>query len=357
MSVLQENTEYRDWLVEVKAKIKNSQIKAALKVNSELIRLYWEIGRMIVEKQERSKWGSGFIRQMAKDLKTEFPDMTGFSQRNLYLMRQFYLFYNQELEILHQLGAKFDSHGYGAALLEIPWRHHVLILQKIKDIKAALFYVGKTIENNWSRAVLEYQIETGLFNRQGKAISNFKETLPEPERDLAQQLLKDPYNFEFLTLSEKAKEKELEDKLVQNITDFLLELGKGFAYMGRQFRLKVGSREFSTDLLFYQTKLRAYVIIELKMKEFEPEYVGKLNFYITAVDELVKHEDDKPTIGILLCKKKDNIVVDFSLKDVKKPIGVSDFTYKELPEDIKNILPSESEFKRLIEKQTNKNKK
>lgn len=229
----------------------------------------------------------------------------------------------------------------------------MLILQKIKTIEEALFYIAETIENNWSRAILEYQIETGLYNRQGKAISNFKQTLPKKEGDLAQQLLKEPYKFDFLTLSAKAKEKDLEQKLIEHITQFLLELGKGFAYMGRQFPLKVGKREFRTDLLFYHTKLKAYIIIELKMKEFEPEFIGKLNFYLTSINELVKNDDDKPTIGILLCKNKDNYVVDFSLKDVNKPIGVSEFTYKELPEEIKNVLPSEKEFQNQLNKLEN----
>jgi len=343
-TILQENREYRNWLTEIKSKIKNSQIKAALKVNSELIRLYWEIGRMIVEKQERSKWGSGFIEQMAKDLKAEFPELTGFSKDNLYFMRRFYSFYYSGEKKVEQLVQQFDS------LLNIPWGHHVLILKKIKVVEVALFYIQKITENNWSRAVLEYQIETGLYERQGKAISNFEKTLPQPDSDLAQQLLKDPYNFDFLTLSERAKEKELEDKLIENITNFLLELGKGFAYMGRQFRIKAGQREFKTDLLFYHTKLKSYIIIELKMQEFEPEFIGKLNFYISAIDELIKQDDDKSTIGILLCKSKDDVVVDFSLRDITKPIGVSSFTYRELPDEVKNAIPSEEELKQLINK-------
>jgi len=376
MNNLKLNKEYKNWLIEIKTKIKNSQIKAALSVNSELTHLYWDIGAMITEKQSNSKWGNRLIEQMAKDLKADFPDLVGFSRSNLYSMRQFYLFYNEFFtfvhqlggqiennmlkteiskykEIIHQLGGQFDNSNSLQILTFIPWRHHVLILQKIKTIEEALFYIAETIENNWSRAILEYQIETGLYNRQGKAISNFKQTLPEKEGDLAQQLLKDPYKFDFLTLSAKAKEKDLEQKLIEHITQFLLELGKGFAYMGRQFPLKVGKKEFRTDLLFYHTKLKAYIIIELKMKEFEPEFIGKLNFYLTSINELVKNDDDKPTIGILLCKNKDNYVVDFSLKDVNKPIGVSEFTYKELPEDIKNALPSEKEFQNQLNKLKN----
>ena len=359
MSILPENTEYKKWLGELKAKIRNSQIKAALKVNSELISLYWEIGKMIVEKQEKAKWGSGFIKQLAKDLKAEFPNITGFSERNLYSMRQFYLFYYQYVVDLNQLGAELENKSVSAKkilqvgsfekLLSIPWRHHVLILQKVKNIDEALFYIEKTIENSWSRAVLEYQIETNLYKRKGKAITNFENTLPKPESDLAQQILKDPYNFDFLTLSEKVKEKELENKLTENLTHFLLELGNGFAYMGRQYPLKVGSKEFRTDLLFYHTKLHAYVIIELKTEEFKPEFIGKLNFYITAVNELLKTENDNPTIGMLLCKDKDNLVVDYALRDVNKPIGVSQYTYKELPEEIKQVIPSEEQLKKLMQ--------
>ena len=376
------NKDYKNWLINLKSKIKNSQIKASIKVNTELITLYWEIGAMIVERQENAKWGSGFIGQIAKDLKVDFPNLTGFSQRNLYAMRQFYLFYTQDNIILqqlvaklekgnsdeivqqvvaklndnnsnaisHQLGGKFELLDKINILTQIPWGHHTLIIQKIKNQEEAIFYINETIENNWSRSVLEYQIETNLYSRQGKAISNFKNTLPKPDSDLAQQLLKDPYNFDFLSLTEKAKEKDLENKLIKHISDFLLELGKGFAYMGRQYKLKVGKREFKTDLLFYHTKLKSYVVIELKMTEFEPEFIGKLNFYTTAINEIVKDKHDKPTIGILLCKIKDDFVVDFSIKDINKPIGVSEFTYTQLPENIKNELPSEKEFKAELKK-------
>ncbi|MEA3443241.1 MAG: PDDEXK nuclease domain-containing protein [Bacteroidota bacterium] len=365
MSKLEINKEYKNWLIEIKSRIKNSQIKASIKVNTELIALYWEIGAMIVERQENAKWGSAFIKQMAIDLNSDFPDLTGFSQRNLYSMRQFYLFYSQGDEILHQLGAKLEKgsneilHQVGAkletpyktnVLTKIPWRHHTLILQKIKNTNEAIFYIKETIDNNWSRSVLEFQIESNLYKRQGKAISNFKNTLPEADSDLAQHLLKDPYNFGFLTLTKQAKEKDLETKLIKQISDFLLELGKGFAYMGRQYKLQVGKREFFTDLLFYHTKLKAYIVIELKMKEFEPEFIGKLNFYTTAINETIKDENDKSTIGILLCKTKDDFVVDFSIKDINKPIGVSEFTYTELPSEIKEQLPSKKDFEQIIRK-------
>ncbi len=303
---------------------------------------------MIVKKQEKANWGSKFIDQLAKDLKVEFPNLTGFSRSNLYLMKQFYLFYNQGDIFVDQLGRQLKKKLKEEYLTQIPWKHNVRIVQKSQTVDEALFYVKKTIENNWSRSVLEYQIETKLFERQGKAITNFKKTLPYPNSDLALELLKDPYNFDFIALSEKAKEKDLEDKLIQHITEFLLELGKGFAYMGRQYKLQVGKKEFFTDLLFYHTKLKSYVIIELKMNSFQPEYIGKLNFYITAINEILKDETDNQTIGILLCKTKDNVIVDFSIKDINKPIGVSEYSYKRLPENIKAQLPSETDFKQVL---------
>jgi len=225
------------------------------------------------------------------------------------------------------------------------------IMQKLKDVSEALFYVKETTENSWSRAVLEYQIETNLYSRQGKAITNFKETLPEIESDLANALLKDPYNFEFLTLSNKVKERDLETQLIANITQFLLELGKGFAYLGRQFTITIGGKEFKTDLLFYHTRLKCYVVIELKVTEFEPEFLGKLNFYLSAVNRLVKADDDKPTIGILLCKSKNNLVVDFALQDINKPLGVSEYTHTQLPAELREALPTIEELTEQLNKE------
>lgn len=370
-----QNQDYTNWIVALKSTIKNRQIKAAIAVNSNLILMYWDLGKEIVEKQENAKWGSGFIDQLSTDLKSEFPDMGGFSSYNLRFCKTFFEFYrtkliweqavpklenkiiqqadgqlilvkNEGLEIQEQLVPKFQKNVF-----EIPWGHHILILKKIKNQKEAFFYINQTIENNWSRSVLEYQIESDLYSRQGNAITNFKNTLPEIQGDLAKELLKNPYNFEFLTLSAQAKEKDLEQELIQHISKFLLELGKGFAYLGRQFQLKVGTKDYRTDLLFYHTKLKCYIIIELKLKEFEPEFIGKLNFYISAVNELVKDETDCPTIGILLCKTKDNFEVEFALKDINKPIGVSEFNYTQLPENIKQGLPTleqfENEFKNI----------
>ena len=347
-----QSVDYKKWLIELKSTIKQRQIKAAVAVNSQLIQLYWELGKQIVEKQEQAQWGSGFVDQLSKDLKAEFPDMGGFSKRNLELLRQWVLFYNAYFAIAKQVVSQLQNDTF----FSLPWGHHVMIIQKIKSQPEALFYINQTIENNWSRAVLEYQIETNLYQRQGKAITNFKTTLPEIDSDLANALLKDSYNFEFLTLSGKVKELELEQKLIDNIAHFLLELGKGFAYLGRQFEINVGGEIFKTDLLFYHTKLKCYVVIELKVTKFKPEYVGKLNFYITAIDRLVKDNTDKPTIGILLCKSKNNVVVDFALHDINKPMGVSEYTYKQLPDDLRNSLPSveqiENELNRFDEEES-----
>lgn len=363
-----QNQEYSNWIVSLKSSIQQRQIKAAIAVNSNLILMYWDLGKQIVDRQENAKWGTGFIDQLSKDLKTEFPDMGGFSSYNLRFCKTFFQFYNSKLiweqlvpksknTIVQQVGGQFvpienDSNEireqlvpeFQNSIFKIPWGHHILILKKIKNPNEATFYINQTIKNSWSRSVLEYQIETNSFSRQGNTINNFKNTLPEIQGDLARELLKDPYSFEFITLSSAAKEKDLEQKLIQHISQFLLELGKGFAYLGRQFQLKVGSKDYRTDLLFYHTKLKCYIIIELKLKEFEPEFIGKLNFYITAVNELIKEESDQPTIGILLCKTKDNFEVEFALRDVNKPIGVSEFNYTQLPENIKQSLPTLEEF-------------
>jgi predicted nuclease of restriction endonuclease-like (RecB) superfamily len=381
MTALNQNNEYTSWLKGLKSTIQKRQIKAAVAVNNELILLYWELGKEIVQKQENAKWGSGFIDQLSKDLKDAFPEMSGFSSGNLRYARMFYLFYspspliceqpvrkleyidNQTSIIPEQAVRKLENtHAFNNAISEqlvpkletnifkVPWGHHILILKKIKKIDEALFYINQTVENNWSRSVLEYQIESNLFLRQGKAVTNFKHTMPEIESDLANALLKDPYNFQFLQLEKHAKEKDLEKKLIEHITHFLLELGKGFAYMGKQYLLKVGKKEYRTDLLFYHTKLKRYIIIELKTTEFEPEFIGKLNFYISALNEFVKENNDQPTIGILLCKNKDNYEVEFALKDVNKPIGVSEYNYTELPIDIKDALPSKEQFDNEIKK-------
>lgn len=367
MSLTREN--YADFLAEVKTRIKGSQAKAALSVNASLIALYWNIGAMIAENQALAEGRNDFIAQLAKDIQAEFPGIKGFSKRNLFNIRKFYLFYSgdsvqqaaalneetQSGQIIQQAVGLFDdtenSSKIPELLLQVPWGHHVLILTKVKDVEAACFYLRQTIENNWSRAVLTLHIEQNLFSRQGKAISNFADTLPEKQAQLAQQILKDPYNFDFLTLEPKVQELEIEKRLTEQITKFLLELGKGFAFIGRQYKLEIGAKEYFVDLLFYHIRLRCFVVIELKAVEFEPEFTGKLNFYLSAVDDLLKTENDQPTIGILLCKTKDKIEVEYALRDINKPIGVSEFTFTEsLPEKLKKEIPTTKEFEAELNK-------
>jgi len=376
-------SEYKEWLSELKSQIKRTQIKASVSVNSQLIMLYWDLGRQITEKQETAKWGSGFIEQLSRDLRVEFPEMSGLSLTNLKYCKQFYIFYlplldenqiNQQLvgelqrventnvikspQVVGELQHVKDSNVIKSpqvvgeinktAILLIPWGHHRLILNRCKNIPQALFYISKTIENTWSRSVLEYQIETNLYKRQGKATTNFKLTMPEPESDLANEIMKSEYNFEFLRMTDKVKEADLEKALIQHMAQFLTELGKGFAYMGRQYPIKVGTKDFKIDLLFYHTKLKCYIVIELKVREFDPDFTGKLVFYTTAVDELIKDANDKATIGILLCKDKDDIVVDYSLKNINSPIGVGKMRYTELSDEIKAVLPSIEELQEEI---------
>jgi len=333
MSLLQQDKDYSAFLAELKSRIKSSQIKAAVSVNRELIGLYWELAEKIVEKQKSSQWGDGLLAQMSKDLQDEFPDMKGFSLRNLKYIRQWYLFWADGDAIGQQLVA------------QIPWGQNLLIVSKSKNQEEALFYVQKTIENNWSRAVLTHQIEGNLFGREGKAITNFSASLPAPQSDLARQTLKDPYIFDFLTIRDKHDERELEDALVGQVTNFLLELGAGFSFIGRQFKVTVDDEDFYIDLLFYHVKLHCYVVVELKAVAFKPEFAGKLNFYVSAVDGILKTDQDKPTVGMLICKSKKKTVVEYSLKDMHKPIGVSEYQITHaLPDELKSSLPTIEEI-------------
>ncbi|MDM8524633.1 PDDEXK nuclease domain-containing protein [Desulfococcaceae bacterium HSG8] len=332
---LKKDKDYSAWLKELKNKIRSVQIKAAVRINSELLQFYWKLGQDIVDKQKSAKWGDGFLKQLSKDLSSEFPDMKGFSKRNLELIRQWYVFYNQEDLIAKQAVSQ---------LVQIPWGHNIAIISKCKNLDEAFFYVQRTIRNSWSRSVLTHHIESNLFGREGKAITNFEATLPAPQSDLARETLKDPYNFDFLTLTKKHDEKELENALVKHVTKFLLELGAGFSYIGQQYRLEVGGDEFFIDLLFYHVKLHCYVVIELKAGKFRPEFAGKLNFYVSAVDGILKSDMDNATIGILICKSKNDIVVEYALKDVHKPIGVSEYITKNLPDEFKSSMPSIEEF-------------
>lgn len=341
MKLKKQDKEYLEWVKELKEKVRLAQIKAAVKVNSTLLRFYWELGSEIVEKQKNSNWGDGFIKQLSKDLTTEFPEMKGFSYSNIKYIRQWYLFWSQAKIKSQQLVGELEE----LPIFQIPWGHNIVIISKTNSIEEALFYAQKTIENGWSRNVLIHQIESGLFERSGKAIANFERVLPAPQSDLAQQTLKDPYNFDFLIMREKYNERELENALIKNITDFLLELGSGFSYVGKQYKLTVDNEDFYIDLLFYNIKLHSYVVIELKTGKFKPEYAGKLNFYISAVDNILKTEKDNSTIGLIICKEKKRTVVEYALNDITKPMGVSEYKLtKLLPEKYKLSLPSIEEI-------------
>lgn len=330
-------TAYKNWLAEVKTRIKVARIKASLAANAELISFYWDLGKMIAEK--RTVWGAKLVEQLSKDLHKEFPDMSGLSRRNLFNAQKFYEFYSSQL--VQQPVALIDQQPFG----QIPWGHNILIFTKSQTINEAYFYIQKTIENGWSRAILSGQIKQNLYARQGKAITNFKATLPDVSSDLAVQLLKDPYNFDFLAMTENYKERELENALVENITTFLLELGTGFAYVGKQVPLEVGGEEYRIDLLFYHLKLRAYVVIELKATDFKPEYAGKLSFYLSAANDLLRHPSDNPTIGLMICKNKNDIIAEYALKDINQPIGISEYQLTKLfPAEFKSSLPTIEEI-------------
>ena len=333
--VVKFDSEYKEWILEIKNKIRSTQIKTAIAVNSALINFYWELGQMISEKE--SSWGNKVLETLSKDLQSEFPEMKGFSLTNLKYCKLFYNYFSIRPQVEDELQKN--------VIFQLPWGHIKLIINKIKDTSEANFYINETIENNWSRDVLALQIKTDLFKRQGKSITNFKNTLPEPFSELAQQTLKDPYIFDFMTMSKPFYEKDIEKQLVAHVTKFLLELGKGFAFVGQQYHLEIAESDYYIDLLFYHIKLKCYVVIELKNTKFNPEYAGKLNFYLSAVDSLVKTEEDKPTIGILLCRDKNNIEAEFALRDINKPMGVSEFQFTEiLPEELKSSLPTIQEI-------------
>lgn len=335
--------DYKDFILDIKQRVQSAQIKAAVIVNQTLLQLYWDLAGRIVAKQQATAWGDGFLLQMSRDLQAEFPDMKGFSLRNLKYMRQWFQFWSKQAAIGQQLVA------------QIPWGHNLVIISKIKNPHEAMFYVQKTMQNNWSRVVLTHQIESNLYQRQGKAISNFQTTLPAPQSDLARETLKDPYIFDFLSLTEKHNEKELESALVAQVTRLLLELGVGFSYLGRQYKLEISGDEFFIDLLFYHVKLHCYIVVELKTVKFKPEFIGQLNFYISAVDGVLKSEADNASIGILICKSKNATVVEYALKDIHKPIGVSEYIITQnLPDKFKSSLPSIEEIEAELNNGENK---
>lgn len=337
--------EYIEMLAALKKQIQETQIKATLAANKELIKLYWHIGKTLTEKQKNSRWGSSIIECLANDLQKEFPGVGGFSRANIFRMQAFYLAYEKVAQAVRQLE--------DLPIFNIPWGHNIRLLQKLKSNDERLWYAQKTIECGWSRTILEMQIEASLHKRHGKAITNFKKVLPSPDSDLAQQSLKDPYIFDFLTLHNDYVEHDVEKGLIDNVQKLLLELGKGFSFVGRQYHLQVGAQDFYIDLLFYHFRLRCFVVVELKAGEFNPKDAGQLNFYLSAVDSTLKSQEDKPTIGLLLCKSKDNVVAEYALRDINKPIGIAGYEttlIKNLPKNLKSSLPSIEEIEAELEK-------
>lgn len=328
-----DNKEYINFLSDLKKKIQTAQIKANVSINRELILLYWNIGKEILNNQQNNGWGSKIIDKLSKDLLKLFPNMKGFSVRNLKYMRQFVECY-QDIEFVQQLVA------------QIPWGHNILIMN-INNVEEKVFYIEQTIQNNWSRNVLSIQIDSDLYHRQliNNKTTNFNLTLPKIDSDLAIGLIKDPYKFEFLGLSAEAKELDIEKGLINHLKEFLLELGTGFAFVGEQYHIEVGGEDFYIDLLFYHLQLRCFIVIELKAGEFKPEYIGKLNFYLSTVDNTLKQTIDKPTIGLLLCRNKNKTIAQYSLNKITSPMGVVEYTTKQT-----KVLPTVQELENELEK-------
>ena len=327
---------YVQWMADIKQRFRQSQLKAAMRVNTAMLEFYWSMGRDIVEMRAESKWGSDFFNQLSLDLRTAFPNETGFSSANLRYMKRWYQFYHEQVTILQQPAEEIVQQPAEELKMpeifgQIPWFHHVTIFTKSKTLEEALYYVNKVAEEGWSRSRLEDQISANLFGSQGAAVTNFANTLPAPQSQLAKEILKDPYHFDFLSMNEEYEEKDLEEALVAKVTQFLIELGKGFSYVGRQMELQMpGGQTFFPDLLFYHIPQHRYVVIELKVVKYIPEFAGKLNFYVTAVDELLRGKGDNPTVGLIICKSTDKTVVEWSLKDINKPLGVSTYQLEQV---------------------------
>jgi predicted nuclease of restriction endonuclease-like (RecB) superfamily len=333
MSIDLTSGDYDLFLQGLKDRIHNAQTRAALAINRELVLLYWQVGREILLRQQTLGWGAKVVTKLAKDLKIAFPEMKGFSRTNLLYMRSFAEAYPDEQFVQQAAG-------------QIPWFHNCTLLDKVKNPEERVWYIQQTIENGWSRNVLTKRVESQLYQRQGmNVLTSFSQTLPQPQSDLAQQILRDPYNFDFLNLGQEAQERELEAALIQHIREFLLEMGVGFAFIGSQYPLQVGGKDYRLDLLFYHFRLHCFVVVDLKTVEFEPEFSGKMNFYVSAVDDLMRSPEDNPTIGIILCKTQNHTVVEYALRDVNKPIGISTFQLSNaLPESLKGNLPTIAEL-------------
>ena len=354
---------YGRLLSDIKARVQAAQIRAHLAANGELLGLYWDIGRMILDRQKAEGWGTKVIERLSRDLQNEFPGQQGFSPRNLKYMRAFAEAWPETAIVQPSVAQLADGNAIVQAPLaqpsrtvaaivqqpaaQSPWMHHCLLLDKLDTPDERLWYAAKAVENGWSRSILALQIESGLLQRQGKAVTNFKSTLPPPQSDLVQQMTKDPYVFDFLTLRETANERAVEDALMAHVEKFLLELGVGFALVGRQVHLEVGDQDFYLDLLFYHLKLRCFVVIDLKARDFTPEAAGKMNFYLSAVDDRFRQPPDQPTIGLILCRAKNRIIAEYALRDLQKPIGVSDYVTRlvdTLPPALQAAIPSVEEI-------------
>ena len=374
--------EYIQWFGEIKARYRNAQIKAAVKVNAEQLLFNWQLGRDLVTRKAEEKWGSGIVEQVSLDLQAAFPESKGFSTSNLWRMKQWYLFYSKESEKLaqfgremqsvdyqianrlHQLGGEIvgadkpeiDGVGFPALLALIPWRHHVEIVTKCKNIEEALFYLVRCASEGWSRNTLMNCLKADYYRTSGGAITNFSEMLPSPQSELAQAITKDSYDFGFLSLDEGYKEEALEIELEKQLTRFLLELGTGFSYLGRQKQIIVAGKTRKLDMLFFHIPLNCYIVVELKTVPFQPEFAGKLNFYVNAVDDLIKTPSQNPTIGLLICSNKDETEVQYAFKGVQTPMGVASYDNVQIKQ-IQEQLPSIEELKsriRLLEKELDK---
>jgi len=366
---------YPALLADIKRRVRHAQTRAMLAVNAELVRLYWNVGRLIETRQQREGYGAAVIPRLARDLRNDLPEVKGFSERNIDRMLAFYRLYPDasiDMEVSPQAVAKLDAAqipGTGKVpqavaqtqnmppapifppelLLSLPWGHHAMLMEKVKEPATRQWYMRAAIENGWSRNILLMQIESAAHQRQGKAVSNFALRLPAPDSDLVQQTLKDPYLFDFLTLEAGFHEREMETGLIAHLEKFLLELGQGFAFVGRQYHLDLGEKDFYIDLLFYHLKLRCYVVIDLKRGDFKPEYAGKMNFYCNVVDDRLRHDSDKPTIGLILCQQPDRVLAEYALRGIAKPIGVSSFELtRALPATLQSSLPSIEEIEREL---------
>lgn len=346
------DAQYREWISEVSKRFHQSQIKAAVKVNDEMLRFYWQLGKELHDRKDKFSYGQSFYKTISRDLRRELPDVKSFSETNLRYMQKFAELYS-EVSNLPQLGEDFRSEEI-EPLFAIPWGHHKIIIDKCNgNPKKALFFVDQVIQNNWSRAVLLNFLDTDLYERQGKAITNFNLTLPAMQSDLAQEITKDPYKFDFITLTQSYNEKELKDALMDNIQKFLLELGNGFAFVGREYRIEIGSTENFIDMLFYHIRLHCYVVVEVKVTEFESSYAGQLGTYVVAVNHQLKTEKDEPTLGLLVCKSKDDIKAQYALEASSQPLGVSAYELsKMIPENFKGSLPSIDEIESELRKDT-----